>query len=1293
MGGFYLTGSNRLPNITSQHNMATLTDSNPERAEITDMELDADEQLPNEEEKKNERHEGFLRGLKEARRLRREELDSFNIPILQGSKNFEQWWALIEDKATRRRWDEDRIRTQILATISPDVMEQVRGIVWTGQDKTSVWQIRDMLKLIFRQRNANQTRRQLETRKMKSDETVEEYGADIIRLVFMDSPAPRYTEMAYHFVNGLPPQIRGQVNMFRQSTNDIWQLIAVASDALLYQSDRGGSRPMTKRFTGKCHNCGRTGHKKNECRSRPTRPEPTCYACGQAGHISTKCPRRDAERSRRMNRIRNVIVDTGSEASFMSTKVANTCNLSHSPCTANFIGFGGNRVQVNKQVEVEGQTYYVHDNLGDDDLVIGHDYLEKDPKGKEALKLLEKVKQDVLANFPNRVMTISKEEGFEELTEEVFKTKNMSEEQKKTLHALLLKFRHVFDNASYVKTSLVDVSHEIELSEAKPVTSAPYTVPFAHRETLRKTIEELLDAGLIRESKSPYGAPVLFVKKADGTLRFCVDYRRLNDVTKKDSFPMTRHEDVFFALQGKRWFSSLDFTSGYWQVPMAEESIPLTAFTTPNGKYEWLVMPFGLCNAPSTFQRFSTALLSGFHDFAQAKLDDILIYSDTFQQHMEHLEQVLQRVSDRNGVLKPSKCKLAQQEVKHLGMIVTSDGRKPDPAKIRPILELKAPTNKSELLSWLSTMSYYRNYVKNIATMMEPLNRLMKKNAEFIWGEEQQKAFEKTRTALAEGPTLAYPDFSKTFHIFTDASLHGIGAMLAQEMDGVMRPIAFYSRQLRPAEKNYHIAELEALALVFAARKTREFTFGNPNVEVHTDNRALTFIRNAKSSTPKLIRWALELDDAFEKLDIRHVKGKDNFVADSLSRMLRIEWTSENGNLERTPDGRLIVPEEEREKFLTTLHEDNGHIGLSRAYQACREVYFWPGMYADMAKWIRSCLRCQQKKICRTKKYQGIHGRPETTPWKRIHIDFVGPAETTPDGNKYILSAIDYASKYGFAIPTATCSAKEAAEALEKEVFLKFGIPETIYSDQGTHFTGQEFEEFCRFYGVKHEMTTPYNQQANGICERFNATICDMIACSVETYLPWDKAIPKAVNGYNTSVSNATGLTPHEVVFGMKPTLLVDRIAVIHQEREKEDMKLSEWMEKRLQTWTKIEKTLKKRIPEATTTREETSVRFYSGDKVWLRKHVRNGEERAKFSDRWKGPYLVDDDSHASSPSLITLDGEKIGRVAARDLKVCVDWSNGTEDRRRSTRTRRQPERYDQAIPFDHLEDYEWGTA
>merc|ERR1712137_883583 len=159
MGGFYLTGSNRLPNITSQHNMATLTDSNPERAEITDMELDADEQLPNEEEKKNERHEGFLRGLKEARRLRREELDSFNIPILQGSKNFEQWWALIEDKATRRRWDEDRIRTQILATISPDVMEQVRGIVWTGQDKTSVWQIRDMLKLIFRQRNANQTRR------------------------------------------------------------------------------------------------------------------------------------------------------------------------------------------------------------------------------------------------------------------------------------------------------------------------------------------------------------------------------------------------------------------------------------------------------------------------------------------------------------------------------------------------------------------------------------------------------------------------------------------------------------------------------------------------------------------------------------------------------------------------------------------------------------------------------------------------------------------------------------------------------------------------------------------------------------------------------------------------------------------------------------------------------------------------------------------------------------------------------------------------------------------------------
>lgn len=445
------------------------------------------------------------------------------------------------------------------------------------------------------------------------------------------------------------------------------------------------------------------------------------------------------------------------------------------------------------------------------------------------------------------------------------------------------------------------LSHDIPLLDDVPVRQRYRRIPPSDYEMVKSHINQLLESQVIRESCSPYASPIVLVRKKDSTLRLCVDYRQLNSKTRKDAFPLPRIEESLDALTGASWFSTLDLASGYNQVPVTEKDKAKTAFCTPFGLFEWNRMPFGLCNAPSTFQRLMQRLFGDQQcQSLLLYLDDIVVFSTTVSQHLERLELVLNRLHSEGLKAKLSKCTFFQRKVKYLGHVVSDQGVATDPSKIEAVAQWRSPNNVTELRSFLGFASYYRRFVEGFAKLAAPLHKLVaehtgpkgkplgKKNLDHnfssAWTEACQASFEALKNKLVSAPVLAYADFSLPFILEVDASYGGLGAVLSQEQGGKVRPVAYASRGLRPPERNminYSSMKLEFLALKWAvSEKFREYLWGNRCV-VYTDNNPLSHLASAKLGATEQ-RWAAQL--ASFDLELRYRSGKSNQNADALSR-------------------------------------------------------------------------------------------------------------------------------------------------------------------------------------------------------------------------------------------------------------------------------------------------------------------------------------------------------------------------------------------------------------------------
>ena len=459
---------------------------------------------------------------------------------------------------------------------------------------------------------------------------------------------------------------------------------------------------------------------------------------------------------------------------------------------------------------------------------------------------------------------------------------NLSNAELGRLKEVLWDWRDVFSQDSFDLGTFKDVLHEVHTSGPPIRQPIRRQSPHAREETFQ-LVQDMLAHGIVTPSTSPWASPVVLVKKSDGKTRFCVDYRRLNDVTHKDAYPLPRIDDTLDSLGGCKYFSTLDLTSGYWQIGLTPDAAEKSAFPTQFGLFEFTVLPFGMCNAPGTFQRAMECCLAGLQwEQCMVYLDDVIVFSPSFALHLERLQNVFQRFRSNGLKLKPSKCKFAQEEVKYLGHVVSSAGICPDPLKIDTVKNWPIPRNTKEVQSFIGLASYYRKFIKNFAHIAAPLHKLCSPKVIFKWTPEIGVAFEKLKEALITHPILIYPDFSKPFRLDVDACGVGLGAVLSQEVDGREHVVAYSSRVLQDCETRYPITEKEGLALFNGVKCFKHYLHGRKFTLV-SDHDPLRYLRTAKDFSGRIWRWVLFL----ERFDytVIHRAGKKHVNADALSRL------------------------------------------------------------------------------------------------------------------------------------------------------------------------------------------------------------------------------------------------------------------------------------------------------------------------------------------------------------------------------------------------------------------------
>jgi RNase H-like domain found in reverse transcriptase/Reverse transcriptase (RNA-dependent DNA polymerase)/Integrase zinc binding domain/Integrase core domain/Zinc knuckle len=858
----------------------------------------------------------------------------------------------------------------------------------------------------------------------------------------------------------------------------------------------------------------------------------------------------------------------------------------------------------------------------------------------------------------------------------------LGKRQKQAMREMLYDYTHLFDNRNPGTARLKgkQVHHNI-YTTGHPTRSKPYRHSKVVREYIDKHIQEWLQDGTIVPSSSEYASPVVVVGKKDEVenMRVCIDYRRLNQQSVKDAFPLPNIEDMLYKLNGAVVFTKLDLKSAYHQISIAPEHRHKTAFIHNDGLYEFVRMPFGLCNAPATFQRYMFMCVLGITN-CMPYMDDILIFSHDIKNHVEDVRRVLQRFSENGLRLKLKKCQFGLSSVKYLGHVVSKDGIQVNPEKVECVLAMSAPKNVKMLQSFLGLCNYYNKFIPSYAKICKPFFHLLRKGVSYVWSDECEQAFVTMKQRLTSAPVLMTPDFSKPFTIHTDASMDGVGAILSQKDDnGHEHPIIYISRALKPAEKNYHTTHQELLAVMFALKKFRPYILGQ-KINIFTDHQPLVHIRDTKEMSGRLARWLLYMEPYTTNgnLAIIYKPGKKNANADALSRLVcmlgkvsrhtragrqarmseskreqkedimnesKIESKREEEamvddgddvtelsddvtdappSLELSMNDKRIIamqqcdpmwkhiymyvskqicPDEYDEKkrlhlremcmqymlvngqlyhiymmnnkqqeentilqlclprgmvqdVLTELHDEHGHQSTYKTYVKVMHRYYWMGMYQDIHKHCIACEACIKRKtphhtspvpmLSPQRDMMRVHG-----PSECLALDVVGPLTLSKNRKTAILTVVDHYTRWAAAYALSTATTKNIVRMLVREWMCTIGMPRVLMNDNGSVFTSHVMKKVCAMLSVKQRFVLPYSPGSNGINERFNGTLVNMIATNIkDDQRQWDEYLPHAVFAYNTSVHPATGFTPYKLMHGREAVIGSESVLVRKEQAE-----------------------------------------------------------------------------------------------------------------------------------------------
>jgi len=852
---------------------------------------------------------------------------------------------------------------------------------------------------------------------------------------------------------------------------------------------------------------------------------------------------------------------------------------------------------------------------------------------------------------------------------------HLMEHQRQQINKLLKKYHQLFDGGEEAVGLIPGVCHTIETGDARPVCIRQWRLPQTTREAIRQQCDTMLRSGVIEPSTSPWLSPVVLVKKKDGRVRFCVDYRGLNAVTRKDSYPLPRIDALLDELGPATVFTTLDARAAYWAVEVDPSDRPKTAFTDGYRLFHFCRLPFGLATAPSTFQRTMNVLLTsvlGRHTLCY--LDDIVIYSSEFEQHLQDLEETLQLLKTAGLKLNMAKCKFAVATINFLGFTISPSGVLPNQEKVAAIVQTPPPRTVREVRRFLGCTGFFRKHIPGYANITAPLHLILKKTQKWIWGPEQQAAFEELKQKLTSAPVLKQPDFDREFELHTDASSIAIGACLMQRADdNSPHAIAYYSRKLRDAETRYPAIDLEALSVVEGVRVFNSYLYGRHFI-IYTDHRPLVHVFSKKTKSPRMTRFAHEL--SFLTFSIRYKEGPTNHVPDLLSRHVatleeeQMLVTSTFKITDLLPEAlakqqledpqlidlrrylidgvvpkkklpltleefevkegviyrmrhlldqtlyQLVVPASLKNSALKAAHLPPlaSHPGIHRTYENAKSMFYWVNMFSDCKEYVEHCQVCQQ-----------MRGNPQAVPMggaplaeaplERVSMDIFDLGQSIPV--RYGLSIIDQHSRYLQVVPLRTVTATTVHRAFVDHWVTLFGPPRAIQTDNGSQFTSHLFNELCRMMRVSHHYTIRYHPQANGLVERTNWVIKSALT-SLVSQRPriWHQFVPELRLQVNSAIHRSTQEQPLYLVTGRHANFPV---GLTNQVVFAENISLKE----RLQEARKAAVIASKRA-------REIYGKYYNrgkrenfipdrGSLVWYFDHGRH----TPLTGRWKGPARI----------------------------------------------------------------------